>query len=77
MSKSIKRYYWLKLKENFFNQKEVKKLRRVAGGDTYTIIYLKLQLLSLKNGGKLFLYLQFQTRLAPILHRQRRAQPAL
>jgi len=32
-------------------QKEIKKLRRVAGGDTYTIIYLKLELLSLKNGG--------------------------
>lgn len=54
MAKSIKRYFWLKLKDNFFNQKEVKKLRRVAGGDTYTIIYLKLQLLSLKNGGRLF-----------------------
>lgn len=48
-----KKYYWLKLEENFFNQKEIKKLRRVAGGDTYTIIYLKLQLLSLKNGGLL------------------------
>ena len=49
-----KRYYWLKMKEDFFNQKEIKKIRRVAGGDTYTIIYLKLMLLSLKNEGKLF-----------------------
>lgn len=49
-----KKYYWLKLKDNFFTQKEIKKLRRIAGGDTYTIIYLKLQLLSLKNEGKLF-----------------------
>ena len=46
-----KKYYWLKLKDNFFNQKEVKKLRRIAGGDTYTIIYLKLQLLSIKKEG--------------------------
>lgn len=46
-----KKYYWLKLKEDFFNQKEIKKLRKIAGGDTYTIIYLKMQLLSLKNGG--------------------------
>lgn len=49
-----KRYYWLKLKEDFFEQKIIKKLRRIAGGDTYTIIYLKLQLLAMKNDGKLF-----------------------
>lgn len=48
-----KKYYWLKLKEDFFRQKEIKKLRKIAGGDTYTIIYLKLQLLSLKENGKL------------------------
>lgn len=46
-----KKYYWLKLKDNFFNQKEIKKLRRIAGGDTYTIIYLKMQLLSIKKDG--------------------------
>ncbi|WP_075824156.1 phage replisome organizer N-terminal domain-containing protein [Clostridium perfringens] len=49
----MKKYYWLKLKDDFFRQKEIKKLRRVAGGDTYTIIYLKMQLLSLKRGGRL------------------------
>lgn len=49
-----KRYYWLKLKDDFFRQKEIKKLRRIAGGDTFTIIYLKIQLLSLKDNGKLF-----------------------
>lgn len=49
-----KRYYWLRLKEDFFEQKIIKKLRRIAGGDTYTIIYLKLQLLAMKNEGKLF-----------------------
>lgn len=48
-----KKYYWLKLKENFFGEKEVKKLRRIAGGDTYTVIYLKLMLLSLQDEGKL------------------------
>ncbi|MBB6716230.1 phage replisome organizer N-terminal domain-containing protein [Clostridium gasigenes] len=49
-----KKYYWLKLKEDFFRQKEIKKLRKIAGGDTFTIIYLKMQLLSLKDNGKLF-----------------------
>lgn len=49
-----KKYYWLKLKDNFFQQKEIKKLRKIAGGDTYTIIYLKMQLLSIKDEGKLY-----------------------
>ncbi len=49
-----KRYYWLKLKEDFFASKEMKKLRKVAGGDTFVIIYLKMQLLSLKDEGKLY-----------------------
>lgn len=49
-----KRYYWLKLPDDFFRQKPIKKLRRIAGGDTYTIIYLKMLLASLKNEGKLF-----------------------
>ena len=48
-----KKYYWLKLKDDFFTQPKIKKLRRIAGGDTYTIIYLKMQLLSLKNEGRL------------------------
>ena len=46
-----KRYYWLKLKEDYFNNPKIKKLRKIAGGDTYTIIYLKMQLLSIKNEG--------------------------
>ncbi len=49
-----KKYYWLKLKDDWFNSKVIKKLRKIAGGDTYTIIYLKMLLLSLKNEGKLY-----------------------
>ena len=48
-----KKYYWLKLKDDFFRDKRIKKLRRIAGGDTYTVIYLKMQLLSIKNNGML------------------------
>lgn len=48
-----KRYYWLKLQDDFFKSKRIKKLRKIAGGDTYTIIYLKMQLLAMKNGGVL------------------------
>lgn len=49
-----KKFYWLKLKEGFFGDKEIKKLRKLAGGDTYTIIYLKLMLLSLRENGRLY-----------------------
>jgi len=49
-----KRYYWLKLKDDFFDKKEIKRLRRMAGGDTYTIIYLKMLLISLKTEGNLY-----------------------
>ena len=49
-----KKYYWLKLKDNFFTDKRIKKLRKIAGGDTYTIIYLKMQLLSLQDEGNLY-----------------------
>jgi len=49
-----KKYYWLKLMKDFFQQPKMKKLRRIAGGDTYTVIYLKLQLLSLENCGQLY-----------------------
>lgn len=49
-----KRYYWLKLPEDFFRQLPIKKLRRIAGGDTYTVIYLKMLLLSLKQDGRIY-----------------------
>lgn len=54
MAKKPKQYYWLKLKDDFFRQKEIKKLRKIAGGDTYTIIYLKMLLLAIKEENKLY-----------------------
>lgn len=49
-----KRYYWLKLKEDFFTDKPIKKLRKIAGGDTYTIIYLKMLLKAIKQENRLY-----------------------
>ena len=49
-----KRYYWLKLHKDFFQRKEIKRLRKIAGGDTYTIIYLKMLLRSIMSEGKLY-----------------------
>lgn len=42
------------MEQSFFEQKEIKYLRRLPGGDTYTIIYLKLILKSLENDGKIY-----------------------
>ena len=47
------RYHWLKLYDDFFGSKRIKKLRKLAGGDTFTIIYLKMQLKAIKTGGLL------------------------
>ena len=49
-----KRYFWLKLHKDFFKRKEIKRLRKIAGGDTYTIIYMEMLLRSIIDGGKLF-----------------------
>lgn len=46
-----KRYYWLKMQNDFFRDKRIKKLRKIAGGDTFTVIYLKMMLSSLENEG--------------------------
>ena len=46
-----KKYYWLKLKEDFFDDKTVKYLRRLPDGNSLVIIYLKMQLKSLKTEG--------------------------
>lgn len=46
-----KKYYWLKLKENFFEEKQIKYLRKLPDGDKLVIAYLKMQLKSLKTEG--------------------------
>lgn len=49
-----KKYYWLKMTDQFFEDKAIKKLRKIAGGDTYTIIYLKMLLTAIKQGNKMY-----------------------
>jgi len=46
-----KKYYWLKLFDNFFADPKIKKLRRLAGGDTYIVILLKMMLHTVKTNG--------------------------
>ncbi len=50
-----KRYYWLKLKEDFFEETLLKLLRKLPDGDAVAIVYLKLLLKALKNNGKIFI----------------------
>ena len=48
-----KKYYYLRLKDNFFNSDELKILESMKDGYLYSNILLKLYLRSLKNDGKL------------------------
>jgi len=51
---SEKTYYWIKLQMDFFKSPVVKVLRKMSGGATYTVIYLKMILLSLDNDGYIY-----------------------
>lgn len=51
--KQKKRYYWLKLKEDFFEEDTIEWLEEQPNGKEYCLFYLKLCLKSLKTGGVL------------------------
>ena len=46
-------YYWLKLKEDFFENDDIKLIESIPNGKDYIIFYLKLLCKSLKNDGVL------------------------
>lgn len=48
------RYYWLKLKNTYFNQLEQKKMRRQEHGKDMQIIYLRMMLLSIDKKGYIY-----------------------
>ena len=48
-----KKYYYLKLKEDFFDSEEMKVLESMKNGIEYQNVYLKMCLLSLKSDGAL------------------------
>ena len=47
------KYFWLKLKEDFFQQEAIEWLEEQKNGKEYSLFYLKLCLKSLQNGGTL------------------------
>lgn len=51
MAKENSVYYWLKLKEDFFQSKELKIIRKMPSGSEIIIVLLKLQLHSLRKNG--------------------------
>jgi len=55
MAVNKKRYYWLQLSEDWFSSTKIKRLRKISGGDTFVVIYLKMMLKTLNNNGK-FIY---------------------
>lgn len=54
--KDIKRYYWLKLNENFFEDDTIIWLEEQENGIEYVNFYLKLALKSLQDDGRLIRY---------------------
>lgn len=51
---SQKRYYWLKLNENFMEQPVIRYLRNLPDGSTTVLIYIKLLLISLQSSGYIY-----------------------
>ena len=50
-----RKYYYLKLKENFYNSETMVILESMQDGLLYSNLLLKMYLMSLKNGGILML----------------------
>lgn len=48
-----KRYYWLKLNQNFFQRQEMEIVEALPSGKEYVLFYLKLLCLSISNEGEL------------------------
>lgn len=53
MDTKQKRYFWLKLQNNFFERDEIRIIESQPNGKDYIIFYLKLMLKSINDNGKL------------------------
>lgn len=49
-----KRFYWIKIGDNFFRQKHIKAIRKLEDGESCLIVYLKLMSCSLQNIDKIY-----------------------
>lgn len=53
MSTESKRFYWIKLRENFFQQETIDWLMEQENGSAYIVLYLKMCLLTANTSGEL------------------------
>lgn len=53
MSTENKRFYWIKLRENFFQQETIDWLMEQENGSAYIVLYLKLCLMTANTSGEL------------------------
>lgn len=53
MSTENKRFYWIKLRENFFQQETIDWLIEQENGSAYIVLYLKMCLLTANTSGEL------------------------
>ena len=53
MSQQTKRYYWLKLQDNFFERDEIKIIEAMPNGKDYILFYIKIMLRSINDNGRL------------------------
>lgn len=51
MPKKAKKYYWFKMKSDFFDSPVIKRLKRIPGGDTYIVLYINMLSHSVKTEG--------------------------
>ena len=49
-----KRYYWLKLRKEFFKQKTIKKMRQIPGGEVYALIFLEMLTIATETEGIIY-----------------------
>ena len=52
-SEGTKKYFWLKLKKDFFDQHQIKVLKSMRNGRIYALIYIELMLESVSHSGEL------------------------
>lgn len=52
-SEGTKKYFWLKLKKDFFDQHQIKVLKSMKNGRIYALIYIELMLESVSHSGEL------------------------
>ena len=53
ITKMVETQNYFCLGNDFFESRAIRKIRKFAGGDTYTIIYLKMLVLASRNNGRI------------------------